>query len=318
MRAKITLIMFNFKPMSKTISSIVPPCLKQGDSIAIVATARFVDTKALEFAEQMLISWGLKPKRGVNLLNQDFNFAGTDSERKKDLQWAFDDRSIKAIFCFRGGYGSVRILEGLENSNLKKGLKWIIGFSDVTALHNYMNSQCSTASLHATMPINYKENTTNALHSLKEFLFNKKINYSFEANSNNKLGNCVAPIVGGNLAILQSLSGTKYDISTKGKILFLEDVDEYLYNIDRMLWTLKLSGKLAHLSGIIVGRFTGLKDNEIPFGLSVEQIILEKVKEYNYPVCFDFPAGHFDDNCALPFGINVALSVEKEKVSLSV
>jgi muramoyltetrapeptide carboxypeptidase len=310
--------MFNFKPMSKTISSIVPAPLKQGDSIAVVATARFVDIKVLAFAEQLFNSWGLKPKRGVNLLNQDFNFAGTDSERKKDLQWAFDDRSIKAIFCFRGGYGSVRILEGLENSNLKKGLKWIIGFSDVTALHNYMNSQCSTASLHATMPINYKENTTNALHSLKEFLFNKKINYSFEANSNNKLGNCVAPIVGGNLAILQSLSGTKYDISTKGKILFLEDVDEYLYNIDRMLWTLKLSGKLAHLSGIIVGKFTGVKDNETPFGLSVDEMILEKVEEYNYPVCFNFPAGHFDDNCALPFGVNIQFSVEKEKVRISV
>ena len=303
--------------MSKTISSIVPAPLKQGDSIAVVATARFVDIKVLAFAEQLFNSWGLKPKRAANLLKQEFNFAGSDLERKSDLQWAFDDRSIKAIFCFRGGYGSVRILEDLGNANLKKNPKWIIGFSDVTALHNYMNSQCSIASLHATMPINYKENTTNALHSLKEFLFNKKINYSFDANSNNKLGNCVAPIVGGNLAILQSLLGTKYDISTKGKILFLEEVDEYLYNIDRMLWTLKLSGKLAQLSGLIIGGFTALKDNETPFGLSVEEMILEKVQEYNYPVCFDFPAGHFDNNCALPLGLNVELSVQKEKVSIS-
>ncbi len=310
--------MFNFKPMAKTNSSIVPPALKHGDKVAIVATARYVDSAALEFAEQVFKSWGLNPTRGENLLQQEHNFAGSDQQRRADLQRAFDDPTIKAIFCFRGGYGSVRIVDELENTILKKTLKWVIGFSDITALHNYMNSQCNSASLHATMPINYKENTSKALLSLKEFLFHQKINYTIDASSNNVLGKCNAPIVGGNLAILQSLSGTLYDIDTKGNILFIEDVDEYYYNIDRMLWTLKLSGKLSQLSGLIVGGFTNLKDNDTPFGKSIQEIVLEKVREFNYPVCFNFPAGHFNNNCAIPFGVSAELSVEKDKVCLSI
>ena len=310
--------MFNFKPMAKTNSSIVPPALKQGDKVAIVATARYVDSAVLEFAEKVFKSWGLNPTRGENLLQQEYNFAGSDQQRRADLQRAFDDPTIKAIFCFRGGYGSVRIVDELENTILKKTLKWVIGFSDITALHNYMNSQCNSASLHATMPINYKENSSSALLSIKEFLFHQKINYTIDASSNNVLGKCNAPIVGGNLAILQSLSGTLYDIDTKGKILFIEDVDEYYYNIDRMLWTLKISGKLSQLSGLIVGGFTNLKDNDIPFGKSIEEIVLEKVREFNYPVCFNFPAGHFNNNCAIPLGVSAELSVEKEKVYLSV
>ena len=304
--------------MAKTNSSIVPPALKQGDKVAIVATARYVDSTALDFAEQMFKSWELNPVRGENLLQQEHNFAGSDQQRKADLQWAFDDPTIKAIFCFRGGYGSVRIVDELDNTILKNTLKWVIGFSDITALHNYMNSQCNSASLHATMPINYKENSSSALLSIKEFLFHQKINYTIDASSNNVLGKCNAPIVGGNLAILQSLSGTLYDIDTKGKILFIEDVDEYYYNIDRMLWTLKLSGKLSQLSGLIVGGFTNLKDNDTPFGKSIEEIVLEKVREFNYPVCFNFPAGHFNNNCAIPLGVSAELSVEKEKVYLSV
>ena len=193
----------------------------------------------------------------------------------------------------------------------------VIGFSDVTALHNYIGSICNTASVHATMPINYKENTDQALLSLKQLLFDKKMNYSLQPCTANILGEASGPVVGGNLAILQSLSGTKYDIDTKGKILFLEDVDEYLYNIDRMLWTLKHAGKLAHISGLIVGGFTKIKDNDDPFGMNVQEIVLEKVKQYNYPVCFNFPAGHFDDNRAIAFGFTTKLSVSNNSVIVS-
>ena len=164
--------------MSKTISSIVPKALKQGDSIAIIATARYADLKILEFAEQLFERWGLKVNRGENLLKKHFNFAGSDHQRLADLQWAMDDPKIKAIFCFRGGYGSTRILENIDPTGFIKHPKWVIGFSDVTALHNYIGTICNTASVHATMPINYKENTDQALLSLKQLLFDKKMNYT--------------------------------------------------------------------------------------------------------------------------------------------
>lgn len=303
--------------MSKTFKSSIPPTLKKGDAIAIIATARYVDLKILEFAEQLFDRWGLKVIRGENVLKKQFNFAGSDHQRVTDLQWAMDDPKIKAIFCFRGGYGSTRILERVNPKAFIKNPKWLVGFSDVTALHNYIGSICNTASVHATMPINYKENTDQALLSLKQLLFDKKMKYSLEPCTANVLGEASGPIVGGNLAILQSLSGTKYDIDTKGKILFLEDVDEYLYNIDRMLWTLKHAGKLAHISGLIVGGFTKIKDNDDPFGMNVQEIVLEKVKQYNYPVCFNFPAGHFDDNRTIAFGLKTKLSVSNYSVIVS-
>ena len=309
--------MFNFKPMSKTFTSTVPPSLKKGDQVAIVATARYADLKILEFAEQLLESWGLKLIRGKNLLKKHYNFAGNDAERLEDLQWAMDHPELKAIFCFRGGYGSTRILEKIEAKKFINSPKWVIGFSDVTALHNYIGTICNTASVHATMPINYKDNSDNALRSLKQLLFEKTMNYCIDSCAENILGQASGPIVGGNLAILQSLSGTKYDCNTKGKILFIEDVDEYLYNIDRMLWTLQHAGKLANLAGLIVGGFTQLKDNDDPFGMTVQQIILEKVKAYHYPVCFNFPSGHFNDNCALGLNLPVKLIVGSEKVELS-
>ena len=309
--------MFKFKLMSKTISSTVPRLLQQGDQVAIIATARYANLEAVAYSQELLETWGLVVLKGKNLLEKHYNFAGNDAQRLEDLQWAMDNKEIKAIFCFRGGYGTTRILQQLEPSEFIQNPKWVVGFSDVTALHNYLSSICNTSSVHATMPINYQDNSAEALQSLKNVLFHNMVEYSFAPNKMNRLGDAKGPVVGGNLAILQSLSGTKYDTSTAGKILFLEDVDEYLYNIDRMLWTLKHAGKLTNLNGLIVGGFTQQKDNEDPFGMTVEEIILEKVSEYNYPVCFDFPAGHFNNNCALPLGIPLQLRVGKNKVELT-
>ncbi len=298
--------------MSKSNKTIVPEALKKGDHIAIIATARKVDRSLLESAEQVIRTWGLEPIRGANLLSEEHQFSGSDDQRHSDLQWAMDDPRIKAVFCYRGGYGTVRILEGLSVDQLHLHPKWFIGYSDVTALHQYLNTQANMASLHGTMPINFNENTSAALTGLKKTLFGKRTHITASSNKLNRHGEANAEVIGGNLAILQSLMGTPYELATKGKILFLEDVDEYLYNIDRMMWTLKLSGKLNHLAGLIIGGMTEMNDHEIPFGTSAQESILEKVIDYNYPVCFDFPAGHIDDNNTIPLGVKLNLIVDKK------
>jgi len=295
--------------------NIVASTLSKGDKIAIIASARYVNINELLYAENLLIKWGLIPVRGKYLLEKHNVFSGTDKQRLSDLQEAIDNTEIRAIICFRGGYGSVRVLEDLDLSALKKYPKWIIGYSDITAIHNLLNNN-NIASLHGTMPINFKENTKESLLSLKTFLFNSEINITYKSSSLNRLGNVNAEIVGGNLAIIQSLSGTKYDINTSGKILFIEEIDEYLYNIDRMLWNLKLSGKLDNLAGLIIGQFTNIKDNDDAFGKTLEEIVLEKVKDFSYPICFDFPAGHINDNRTIPLAIKLKLDVGKIKVNL--
>ena len=308
--------MFIFNPMSKTNKTIIPPTLKKGDQVAIIATARMVSLEFLLKAEETLSSWGLVCIRGENLLKEHHQYAGTDSERQKDLHWAMDDINIKAIICFRGGYGSVRLLKEINTETLLKSPKWIIGYSDITALHLFAHAQINIASIHGTMPINFSENTSEALNTLKALIFGDKYEISAAGHSNNRFGVAKAEIIGGNLAIIQSLMGTPFEIETKGKILFLEDIDEYLYNIDRMMWTLKLSGKLDQLAGLIVGGMTDMNDNNIPFGASAYDSIKEKVKEYDYPICFNFPSGHINDNRAIPFGIPLKLAIDKKGVSL--
>ena len=296
--------------------TIVPSPLKKGDKVAIIATARKISIELLEQAESVFRSWDLEPLRGLNLTNKKYHFSGTDQQRQEDLQWAMDDSKIKAVFCFRGGYGTVRILKGLTDDQLVNNSKWIVGYSDITALHLFMQNQVGMASLHGTMPINFNENTPAALSTLRTLLFNEQYELLAPAHHYNRMGTTTGQIIGGNLAIIQSLMGTPYEIDTKDKILFLEDVDEYLYNIDRMMWTLKLSGKLDHLAGLIVGGFTEMKDNDLPFGADAYDSILEKVNEYDYPICFDFPAGHIDDNRAIPFGVTLQLKVEEKGVVL--
>ena len=287
--------------------------LKTGDKIAIVSTARKISVEELEYAKNVFISWGLNPIESPNLRAEHHQFCGTDQQRSEDLQWALDSNEIKAIICFRGGYGTVRILDNIDLTQFNKNPKWIGGYSDVTALHNFINCNTSTPTLHATMPINFKENSKEALASLKDALFGKSYQIKTTSHSKNKLGNVKGKIVGGNLSILYSLSGTKFDIDTSNKILFIEDLDEYLYHIDRIMWNLKLSGKLENLKALIVGGMTGMHDNTIPFGKNAVEIILEAVKEYDFPVCFDFPAGHLDDNRALIFNQKCHLKITKSK-----
>ncbi len=290
------------------IRMILPPNLQKGDRVVLISTARKIDAEQLEFALQLLNSWGLDVVQGSHLLSSFHQFAGTDEQRAEDLQKAINDSKCKAIFCFRGGYGTVRILEKIDFTPLLTHPKWIVGYSDVTALHNTLN-KLGVASLHASMPVNFKSNTPDSLASLNNALFGNENRYAFEAYSLNKVGEAKGTLVGGNLSMLLSLAGTKYDLDTNDKILILEDLDEYLYHIDRMLWNLKLGGKLEQLKGLIIGGFTDMHDNTVPFGKDVYSIISEAVSEYNFPLCFNFPFGHIDDNRALILGKEAHLVV---------
>ena len=290
-------------------NSILPNNLKKGDKIALISTARKIDVAKLEHIQKTLNSWGLEVIEGNNLRAESNQFCGTDQQRADDLQVAIDDDSIKAIICFRGGYGTVRVLESVDFSNLIKNPKWVCGYSDVTALHNYLSGY-NMASLHSTMPVNFETNTAEAIETFRKALFGEKNNITIDAHPLNRTGVASGKIIGGNLSMLYSLSGTKYDIDTTGKILFIEDLDEYLYHVDRMMWNLKLSGKLDKLAGLIVGGMTDMNDNDIPFGKTAIEIVKEAVVEYNYPVCFEFPCGHIDDNRTLILNGNANLIVE--------
>ena len=293
---------------------IQPSYLKKGDVVAIIATARKVSKEEIQPAVTFFESYGLSVLLGENLFEVDNQYAGTDLQRTEDLQWALNEKSIKAIIIARGGYGSVRLVEHIDFIEFKKHPKWLVGYSDVTVLHNAVHNQ-NVTTLHATMPLNFNKNEE-ATKSMVDALFGNLLDIKTEANSLNKKGNASGILIGGNLSLIYSLSATPFDIDTTGKILFIEDLDEQLYHIDRMMMQLKLSGKLKNLKGIIVGGMTDMKDNAIPFGKNAEEIILDAVKEFNYPVCFNFPAGHIDRNLALYFGKEIELQVSTEGVSL--
>ena len=291
-----------------------PPYLKQGDKIVIISTARKISLEEIQPAMTEITSWGLQVVLGAHLFEEDNQFSGTVVQRGADLQTALDDKNIKAILCARGGYGTVQLIDELDFTAFCKSPKWLIGYSDVTVLHNHINQNFNIQTMHATMPINFKTNTKESLNSLKMALFGDEIQYHFSPHKMNRIGNAKGIIVGGNLSIIYSLTGTNSQLDTKGKILFIEDLDEYLYHVDRMMQNLKRAGMLADLAGLIVGGLSDMNDNAIPFGRTAKQIILDNVKEYNYPVCFDFPAGHVDDNRALAFGREVELEVGEECV----
>jgi muramoyltetrapeptide carboxypeptidase len=292
------------------------PYLKKNDKIAIVATARKIAVEELAFAIDTIKAWGLQPVLGKNIYAIENQFAGSDTQRAEDLQWAINDDSIKAILIARGGYGTVRIVDTINFTKLKTNPKFIIGYSDVTVLHSHIHTHIGLPTLHATMPINFDKNTE-AVETLKKCLFGETVSYPFAAHPLNREGGANGVLVGGNLSLLYALSGTASDIDTKDKILFLEDLDEYLYHIDRMMLNLKRSGKLANLKALVVGGFTDMKDNTVPFGKIAEEIILSAVKEYNFPVCFNFPAGHIDRNLALYFGKEISLKINKAGCSLT-
>jgi muramoyltetrapeptide carboxypeptidase len=294
---------------------IIPEKLKIGDKIGIVSTARKITLEELKASFLILESWGLEIVLGQNLFKKNNQFSATIEQRTADLQSMIDNDAIKAIFCARGGYGTVQIIDNINFSSLKKNPKWIIGYSDVTVLHSHLNN-LGIASLHATMPINFAHNSNESLQSLKNSLLGKSNRIECKSHVFNCLGQVDAEIVGGNLSILYSLLGSNSDIDTEGKILFIEDLDEYLYHIDRMMMNLKRNGKLAKLKGLIVGGMNDMNDNEIPFGKSVEEIILEHTKKYDYPICFGFPAGHINDNRCIELGVKSVLKITENGVSL--
>ena len=298
---------------------ITPPTLKKGDAIAIVAPARSIEKKEIEPAIEMIRKWGLKIVAGKNLFNKYHQFAGTDSERSEDLQQMLDDEHIKAILCARGGYGTVRIMERLNFKRFNKNPKWIIGFSDITVLHSYINTKLGVKTLHAQMAVNFpntgKENQS--LKLLRETLFGKPLAYSWETNyevPNEKEIN--GQLTGGNLSVLYSLAGTPSDISTDRKILFLEDLDEYLYHVDRMMMNFKLSGKLDRIKALIIGGMTKMNDNTIPFGKTAYEIVREASANFDFPLFLDCPSGHINNNLPLIMGGNIHIRKKGKTISV--
>jgi muramoyltetrapeptide carboxypeptidase len=294
---------------------IQPPHLKKGEKIAIIASARKISREELEPAVAILKNWGLEVVFGKNLFNAEHQFSGTDAERAADLQEMLDDTTIKAIISARGGYGTVRIIDAIDFTKFKQHPKWVIGYSDITVLHSHIHNM-GIQTLHATMPINFTKHEE-ATETLRKLLFGETINYTFESHSLNRTGNAEGILVGGNLSLIYALCGSASDIDTSNKILFIEDLDEYLYHVDRMMINLKRSGKLSKLAGLIVGGMSDMKDNTIPFGKTAEEIILDAVKEYSYPICFNFPCGHIDENLAVVLGKKMKLSVTDENSSLT-
>ncbi len=289
-----------------------PAYLKSGDKVAIVSTARKVSEAEMTPAVELLKQWGLETAFGKNLFNQLNQFAGTDEDRTQDFQEALNDPSVKAILFARGGYGTVRIIDKIDWSTFKINPKWLIGFSDVTVTHSHVQKNLGIETLHAPMAFNLPKSTNEVKQKLRQALFGEKLQYEISENifsDINRSGECIGELVGGNLSILYSLLGSSSSIDTNGKILFLEDLDEYLYHIDRMMMALKRAGKLYKLAGLIVGGMNDMKDNKVRFNKTAEEIISEAVSEYKFPVLYGFPAGHVRNNMPLIFGRKVNLKV---------
>ena len=287
---------------------ISPKLLSKGSKIAIVATARFVTENDIESAVRRLKAMGFIPVYDDRLFATCDQFAGDDDSRAATLQSYLDDPEIDAILCARGGYGTVRIIDKLNFDKFLLNPKWIIGYSDVTVLHAHLQS-LNCESIHATMPINFNDNTEASLNSLYEALTKGNISYEIENHPFNIKGEAEAELVGGNISVLYSLLASSSFPNTDGKILFLEDLDEYLYHIDRMMFAFERAGIFDGIKGLIVGGLTKMHDNNIPFGKTAEDIILERVADKGIPVCFNFPAGHIDDNRAIILGRKIRLSI---------
>ena len=294
---------------------IIPQFLKAGDTVAIVCTARKFFPDDAKPAIDLLESWGLKVKLGNTIGLNNCQLGGTDNERAADFQAQLDDENVKAIWCARGGYGTVRIIDSINFSKFKKHPKWIMGFSDVTVLHSQLNIE-RVASLHSIMPFTVPKAPEEVKETLRKALFGETISYAIPSKSYDVKGIASGELVGGNISILYSLLGSKSAIDTKNKILFIEDLDEYLYHIDRMMYNLKRNGYLENVKGIIVGSMTDMHDNEIPFGQNEVQIITEIAKENRIPIAFQFPAGHQSDNRTLILGQQVTFEVNEKEIKL--
>ena len=292
------------------MNMMTPARLQKGDTIAILATARKNIDDNLKPALDLLHNWGLEAVIGSSIGLDDNQLAGTDEQRAADFQEQLDNPNIKAIWCVRGGYGTVRMIDLLDFSKFKESPKWIIGFSDVTVLHNHLNTM-GFKSIHGIMPISVPKASPQAIESLRKSLFGEKIIYEIDPFTMNRFGTASGELVGGNLSILYSVLGSPSAIDCTDKILFLEDLDEYLYHIDRMMMNLKRNGCLESIKGIIVGSMTKMKDNDIPWGKNALEIIEDVTKKYNIPVLYNFPAGHIQDNRALIMGSKVTIDVNE-------
>jgi muramoyltetrapeptide carboxypeptidase len=289
----------------------IPKYLKKGDTIGILSTARKINEEQLQFCINVLHAWGFQTRIGNTIGAEEHQFAGSDSIRRNNLQEFIDDPSIDAILCARGGYGTMRIIDEIDFSNFVQNPKWVCGFSDVTVLHEHLQS-IGIASLHSAMPSlfpNIADHPT--LHSIEKALKGDILEYYWDNSENNiNQKNITGELVGGNLSLLYALQGSASDISTDGKILFLEDLDEYYYHVDRMMCSLDRGGKLKNLKALLIGGMTDMKDNSIPFGMQTEEIILHYVKKYNYPVFFNFPCGHIEHNYAVKLGVEARVEVD--------
>ena len=291
-----------------------PPYLQKGDCVAIVATARKVAPDEVAPTVALLQSWGLEVVLPDGLYAADNQLAGSDAHRAALLQQQLDDPTVRAVVCARGGYGTVRIVDRLDWTAFLRHPKWIVGYSDVTVLHSHVRRHFGIATLHATMPLNIPADAVSRAYpsteTLRSALFGEPLSYAMPPHELNRLGTASGPVVGGNLSMLYSLCGSPSDIDTDGCILFLEDLDEYLYHIDRMMQNLRRCGRLRNLRGLLVGALSDMHDNAIPFGKSAEEIVREAVADYNYPVCFNAPFGHIGTrNSALPLGLPATLTV---------
>ncbi len=301
------------------LQALTPAYLKKGDLVALIAPSSFIENEQpfIE-AEQFLTSIGLRSTRGQHATGQHGTYAGTDDQRLGDLQQAMDNPEVKAIWVVRGGYGAMRIMSSLNFRLFIKHPKWLIGFSDITAFHNLW-AIYNIESIHGLMPVQLAKETSpseESCQSLKDALFGHPLNYTLDPSKYNKTGQGQGQLVGGNLSLLSALQGSAYRLDTKGKILFLEDVREYNYQINRRLYSLKLAGVFDQLEGLIIGGFTDIKDGDVAFDQNYQEMILEVTHGKSYPILFDFPAGHITDNRALIFGRKVNLSVSEQRCQL--
>jgi muramoyltetrapeptide carboxypeptidase len=295
----------------------IPPYLKKGDTIGITCPAGFMAKEKAQPCIDILQRWGYQVMVGKTLGSNSANyFSGTDEERRDELQAMLDDVNINAILCGRGGYGVGRIIDQLDFTKFKKKPKWIIGFSDITVLHSHIYTSVKIASLHAPMAAAFNEGENEFIQSLQKALAGKKATYKLSTHPFNKTGTAIGELLGGNLSLLAHLTGTASDINTKNKILFIEDIGEQIYSIDRMLYQLKRNGKLDKLAGLIIGGFTDMKDTDRPFGKTVYEVIKEIISEYNYPVCFNFPVSHGKENYALKVGVKYNLEISTMQTRL--